>query len=149
LFTKKSDGGVVIDVATFFIEDAVVTVRGVGIEGDIGKDRQIGKFFFEGAEGAGNQALGIQAGFAVLGAEGWFDAGKDGDTTDAALRESGCKAEKGGDGVTKVAGETGDRGGRARTVFDEKRGDEMGCGDGGLGKQTADSGGTAKAARTT
>jgi hypothetical protein len=134
LFTKKDDGGVVINVATFFIEDAVVTVGGVGIEGDIGKDRQIGEILFEGAESTGNEAFGIQAGFAVLGAKGGFDAGEDGDATDAALRESGCKAEKGGDGVTKVAGETGDRGGCARTVFYKQRGDEMGGGDGGLGK---------------
>jgi len=146
LFTKKGDGGVVIDVATFFIEDAVVAVGGVGIERDIGKDWEIGEFFFEGAEGAGNQAFGIQAGFTVLGAEGGLDAGEDGDTADAALGESGRKAEKGGDGVTKMAGEAGDRGGCARAVFNEKRSDEVGSGDGGLGKQTADAGGTAEAA---
>jgi hypothetical protein len=125
LFTKKDDGGVVIDVATFFIEDAVVTVRGVGIEGDIGKDRQIGEFFFEGAESTGNEALGIQAGLAVLGAEGGVDAGEDGDTADAALGKSGRKAKKGGDGVTKVAREAGDWGGRARAVFHKERGDQV------------------------
>jgi len=146
LFTKKANGGVVIDVATFFIEDAVVAVGGVGIESHIGKDREIGEFFFEGAKSAGNEAFGIQAGFAVLGAEGRFDAGEDGDTADAALGESGRMAKEGGNGVTKMAGEAGDRGGCAGAVLDEKRGDEMGSGDGGLGKQSPDAGGAAKAA---
>ena len=123
-----------------------MAVGGVGIEGDVGEDREIGEFFFEGAESTGNQALGIQASLAVLGAKGGFDAGEDGDTTDAALRESGRVAEKGGDGVTKVAGEAGDWGGRAGTVFDKERGDEMGRADGSLGKQSADAGGTAKTA---
>jgi len=47
--------------------------------------------------------------------------------------------------VTKVAREAGDWGGRARAVFDEERGDEMGIGDESLGKQTADTRGAAKA----
>jgi len=123
-----------------------VTVGGIGIEGDVGKDREIGKFFFEGAEGAGNQTPGIQAGFAVLGTEGGFDAGKDGDPANAAWGESARMAQEGGNRVTKMAGEAGDWARCAGTVFDEERGDEVGGGNRGLGKQAANAEGTAKTA---
>jgi len=123
-----------------------VAMGGVGVQGHIGEDREIGEFFFEGAESTGNEAFGIQAGFAVLGTEGGFDAGKDGDPANAAWGESARMAQEGGNRVTKMAGEAGDWGGRAGTVFDEERGDEAGGGNRGLGKQAANAEGTAKTA---
>jgi hypothetical protein len=55
-------------------------------------------------------------------------------------------AEERGKRMTKMSGKTGDRGGGARAVLHEERGNQVGRGDGDFGKQATDSGGTAEAA---
>jgi hypothetical protein len=146
LFGEQDEGGVVVDVASGFIEDAVVTMGGVGVEGDIGEERQIRQFFFQGPQGVGNKALGVEPSPPVLGAEGGFDAGKDGDPADPTIGESVRVAEERGKRMTKMSGKTGDRGGGAGTVFHKEGGNQVGRGDGRFRKQPPDSGGTAEAA---
>ncbi len=71
-----------------------MTMGGVGVEGDIGEERQIRQFFFQGPQGVGNKALGVEPSPPVLGAEGGFDAGKDGDPADPTIGESVRVAEE-------------------------------------------------------
>ena len=61
----------------------------------------------------GDEALGIESGPAVLGAEGGFDAGKDGDPADAAVGQPGGVTEEGRNRMPKVTWEAGDGGGGA------------------------------------
>jgi hypothetical protein len=146
LFTEKDDRGVVVDVLAFDIKNAVVTVRGVGVKGHIGKDWQIGEFFLEGSEGAGDEAVGIESGPAILGAEGGFDTGKDGDAADAALGESGRVPEDSGNRMAGMAREARDRRGCAGAVFHKERSDQVGRGNRGFREEAANARGAAKAA---
>ena len=88
----------------------------------------------------------VHASFAVLGVEGRFDAGEDGDATDAAIGESDRMAEKRRDGVTNMVGQAGDWGGLTGSIFHKERGNEVGGGDCRFRKKAANAGGPAEAA---
>jgi hypothetical protein len=69
-----------------------VAVRGVGIEGDIGKDREIGKIFFQGAKGQWDEAFWVVGRTGLGCAKVLGKAGKEGNASDTPPSEAGCLA---------------------------------------------------------
>jgi hypothetical protein len=67
-----------------------VAVGGIGIEGDVGKDREIGKIFFQGAKSSWDEAFWVVGGTGVGCAKVLGKTRKEGDASDAAPSETGC-----------------------------------------------------------
>ena len=66
-------------------DDPVVTVAGVGIQGDVGHDRHSRHRLFDLADGPGDQAIGVEAFGPILGFEALCHFGEQHDAADAQI----------------------------------------------------------------
>ena len=82
LADQHGDGHFIDDVAVL-VRQAILAVGGVGIEGDVGQDAQLGKAAFQGLDRARHQAVRVGRFDAVVGFQRRVDDGKQGDHGDA------------------------------------------------------------------
>jgi hypothetical protein len=126
LFGEQDEGGVVVDVASGFVEDTIVTMGGVWIEGHIGEDWEVRKLLFQCPEGAGNETFGVQASLAVLRAKRRLDAREDGDPANAAVGQPGRLPKDAGNRIAGMAREAGNRRGLTGAVLNKERSHQVG-----------------------
>jgi hypothetical protein len=69
-----------------------VTVGGVGIEGDVGKQGKVREIFFQGTKSSWDEAFWVVGSTGVGCAKVLGKAGKEGDASDATPSEASCLA---------------------------------------------------------
>ena len=116
-----------------------MTVGGVGVEGDVCKNRKLRQFFFEGTDRPINQPLGIKGLLGAGGAQSLRNDWEDGDPPDTASGETVCLANESRNGKTEMTGKAGDGLRSVLAVDNKKRGDEMRGGNIGFGENPPNS----------
>lgn len=143
---EHGDGGVIFDIGLVGIENAIVTVRGVGIEGDIGDDEEFGEVFFELSDGAKDECFGVEGLFAVGGFEGGIDAGEESDGAYPELVKRAALFEEVAVAEAMLSREGIDRFTTGFLVEDEEGLDEIGRLEDGFADEIAQGGVLAQAA---
>ena len=82
LVAEDGDGFVIED-GSVGGDEAVVAVAVVGVESDVGDDGEVREGVFEGADGEGDEAVGVEGFFCARGFEGVVDAREEYDGADA------------------------------------------------------------------
>ena len=111
---ERFDGAVIIHVGAGGVQDAVVAVRGVRVEGDIGEDHRAGRLRLHFADGAVSEVRRVQGFGAFGGLAGGVDLREEGHAMDAEGEEFGAlgaelgerdaaDAREGADGLGDVA----------------------------------------------
>ena len=113
-FHERFDGAVIVHVRAGGVQHAVVAVRGVGVEGDVGEDHRAGRLRLHFADGAVGEVRRVEGFGAFGGLAGRVDLGEEGHAMDAEgeqFRALGAElgerdaadAGKGADGFGHVA----------------------------------------------
>ncbi|OQB83379.1 MAG: hypothetical protein BWX86_02882 [Verrucomicrobia bacterium ADurb.Bin122] len=118
-FDEAGDGAVVIDLAAIGAEHAVVPVRRVRVEGDVGDHGELGHGGLHGAHGAGHERILAQGDRAVGILQLLVDFAKEVDGRHAEVAERAALGDEVVEVVAEDAGHRRDGLGRAMAIDDE------------------------------
>ena len=145
LFAELVDGNIVEDLA--ILDDAVVALIGVGIQGDVGTNDTVGVLLLDHADGTVDDAIGVVGLDAEVCLELIGDLGEEDERLDAEVVGLTNLSDHGVEGVTLAAGHGGDCG--VEVLFVDEEGiDKVGGGNDVFPEHGANSGRLAVAART-
>ena len=131
-------GGLVVEDIARLVGQAVVAVRGVGVERDIGQDTDLGHRVLDGADRAAHEVVGVERFLAHFAAQVRRGVGEEGDARDA---EVAGFAGAVGEAIDRPAADPGKRRDRllpALPLGDEQGPDEIGGREVVLGEHGAD-----------
>ena len=116
-----------------------MAVGGIGVEGDVCKNRKLRELLLYGSDSAIDQPFGIEGLLGAGGAQSLRNYWEDGDPPDAASGETLCLANEGGNGKTKMTRKARNRLRLTLAIYNEKRGDKMRGGNIGFGEKPPNS----------
>ena len=142
---ERFDGAVIVHVGAGGVQDAVVSVRGVRVEGDVGEDHRAGRLRLHFTDGAEGEVRRIEGFGAFGGLARRVDLREQSHAMDAEGEEFGALGTELGERDTADAGE-GANGLSDISFGDKQRLDQVAGFDDGFAEHGADTGRSTEAA---
>ena len=142
---ERFDGAVIIHVGAGGVQDAVVAVGGVRVEGDVREDHRTGRLGLHFADGAVGEVRGVEGFGAFGGLAGRVDLREEGHAMDAEGEEFGALGPELGERDAADAGEGSNRLGDV-AFGDEERLDQVAGFDDRFAEHGTDTGRSTEAA---